>query len=427
MDDVIIVGAGAAGLAAARRLSEIGKAITILEARDRIGGRIHTISGEGFSFPVEAGAEFMHGDLPHTKALMKEANVSYYAGEGRAWNVKKNTLSEGDLFHEDWDTFMIKLQQLDHDMTIGDFLTSYFNDPKFHELSDSVRRFVEGYDAADVSKASAFSLREEWSNEDIQGYRPTGGYTQLMDFLLREIQRHSGRLKLSTVVKKVVWRQNFVEVIDDKGKVFGAKNVLITVPVAVLKSGDITFDPPLDNHRRALNDLETGGVIKFLVEFKDRIWERRSDDGIRHMPGLNFIFSDAVVPTWWTQMPNDLPLLTGWLAGPAINQIQRDNRELLTLGFESLGYLFGVSGKRIMQEVRAARVVNWKADPYAQGAYAYATLKTFEGVKIFSKPVEQTIYFAGEAFYDGAEMGTVEAALASGDQAAEKIGGNVDR
>lgn len=424
MDDVIIVGAGAAGLAAARRLSKVGKAVMILEARDRIGGRIHTIRGEGFSFPVEAGAEFMHGDLPHTKALMKEANVLYYAGEGRTWNVQKNVLSEGDLFHEDWDMLMNELQHLDHDMTIGEFLATHFNDPKFHELSDSVKRFVEGYDAADVNKASAMSLKEEWSNEDIQGYRPEGGYSQLMDFLLMEIQKYGGRLKLSTVVKKVVWGTNFVKIIDDKGEVFHAKSILVTVPVAVLKSGSIEFDPPLADHRSALDALETGGVIKFLVEFKDRIWERRANDNFRQTPGLNFIFSDARVPTWWTQMPHNVPLLTGWLAGPVINQIQQDDRELLALGFESLGYLFGVSKEQIMQEVKAARVVNWKADPYAQGAYAYATLRTSEGVKILSKPVEQTIYFAGEALYEGAEMGTVEAALASGNLAADKIKGD---
>jgi monoamine oxidase len=420
MDDVIVVGAGAAGLAAARLLSK-EKAVTILEARDRIGGRIYTIKGEGFSFPVEAGAEFMHGELPNTKALMTEAKVSYYAGDGRTWNVQNNDLSEGDLFHEDWHILMHKLQQISHDMTIGRFLALHFGDPKYQSLSESIIRFVEGYDAADINKASALSLREEWSNENIKGYRPKGGYSQLTDFLLKEIQKHNGILKLSTVVKRIIWKSNYVKTITDNGEAFEAKNILVTVPVSVLKSGRIEFDPPLQEHRVALDHLEMGGVIKFLVEFKDRFWERPNASDFRRMPDLNFIFSDARVPTWWTQNPNGVPLLTGWLAGPVIQQMQQDNDGLLTLGLESLGYLFGASEQQIMNEVKAAKVVNWKADPYAQGAYAYTTLETSKGVKVLSKPVEKTIYFAGEALYEGAEMGTVEAALVSGKLAAEKI------
>ena len=201
MVDVLVIGAGAAGLSAARNLLNAGKSVLIIEVRDRIGGRIHTIKGEGFSFPVEAGAEFMHGDLPFTKSLMKESNVPYFAGEGRTWNVQSGKLSEGDLFHDDWDLLVDKLQQVDHDMTMGEFLKLHFNEPKYNSLRESVTKFVEGYDAADINKVSALALKEEWSNENIQGYRPQGGYSQLMDFLLSQIEKLNGQIKLSTEVR----------------------------------------------------------------------------------------------------------------------------------------------------------------------------------------------------------------------------------
>lgn len=143
MEDVIIIGAGAAGLSAARILSGEKKSVTIFEARDRIGGRIYTIRGEGFSFPVEAGAEFMHGELPLTKGLMEKANISYFAGEGNTWHMMDNTLSQGDFFSDDWDVLMRKLQQLDYDMTIGKFLELHFSESKYAALKDSVRKFVE--------------------------------------------------------------------------------------------------------------------------------------------------------------------------------------------------------------------------------------------------------------------------------------------
>ncbi len=234
MIDVLVIGAGAAGLSAARNLLKAGKSVTILEARDRIGGRIHTIAGEGFSFPVEAGAEFIHGDLPFTKSLMKEANVSYFAGEGRTWNVQSNKLSEGDLFHEDWDLLIDKLQEIDHDMTIGKFLELHFSDARYKSLTESVKKFVEGYDAADIDKASALALKEEWSNDNIQGYRPEGGYAQLMDFLFSEIKKLKGKLLLSAVVKKVVCNIIIDEVITTNEGRFRATNFLFSVQAALL-------------------------------------------------------------------------------------------------------------------------------------------------------------------------------------------------
>ena len=421
MIDVIIVGAGAAGLAAGRILSRSEKSLCILEARDRIGGRIHTLKNEGFSCPVEAGAEFMHGELPLTKALMKEANVSYQAGHGRVWNVVDSHLSGGSLFDEGWDELMDRLQRLEQDITIGEFLEKYFGEPKYASLVQSVKGFVQGYDAADVNKASAIALAEEWSSGDVKGYRLIGGYAQLMEFLWNEIQRRKGILKLSSVVRKIKWKPDNIEIETDSGETFIARKILVTVPISILKADVIQFEPPLPQHQHALRHLEMGEVIKFLFEFQDRFWEKGNSTEYRQMPGLNFLFSDAFVPTWWTQKPNDVPLLTGWLAGPIVQTIQQDDSSLFAHAIKSLAYLFGRQPDHLLKEIRSARVVNWSADEYSRGAYAYKTLQTAASIKTFSDPVDNTIFFAGEGLYDGAEMGTVEAALASGRAAAEKI------
>lgn len=420
MVDVLVVGAGAAGLSAARNLLRAGKSVIVLEARDRIGGRIHTIHGEGFSFPVEAGAEFIHGDLPFTKSLMKEAKVSYFAGEGRAWNVQSNKLSEGDIFHDDWDLMVKKLHEIDHDMPIGKFLELHFSDARYKSLTDSVKKFVEGYDAADIDKASALSLKEEWSNENIQGYRPEGGYSQLMNFLAGEIKRFKGQIILSKEVKAIAWKKDNVEVAV-KNERFNGRKILITVPIAVLQKGLIEFDPPLASHENAFRKLEVGGVVKFLVEFKDRIWDVGEGNRVRQMPELNFLFSDAPVPTWWTQRPKMYPLLTGWLAGPVLKKLPPDNESMLKLAYRSLAYCFAVDEADVRKHVKAIKVTNWESDQFALGAYTYATLHTSDALSVLSKPVEKTIYFAGEALHEGAEMGTVEAALVTGNEVTEKI------
>ena len=196
-------------------------------------------------------------------------------------------ISEGDLFHDDLEMLVGKLQE-PITTDYWKILETHFGEPKYKSLTDSVRKFVEGYDAADIHKASALALKEEWNNENIQGYRPEGGYTQLMDFLLAEIEKRKGKLVLSAVVKKIVWKENDVEVITTKGERFKAGNVLISVPAAVLKKGLIEFDPPLGSHEKAFKDIEVGGVVKFLVEFTDRVWETGRESLLRQNEGYEF-------------------------------------------------------------------------------------------------------------------------------------------
>lgn len=420
MFDVIIIGAGASGLAAARTLSEAGQSVCILEARDRIGGRIHTLQGDGFSVPVEAGAEFMHGELPLTKALMREAHVSYQAGEGKSWNVENGKASEGDFFDANWDELLDKLQHLQVDMTIADFLKKYFGGEQHTSLRENIIGFVEGYDAADTEKVSALALREEWNGENIKGFRPIGGYSQLLEFLLIKIQQHGGDMKLSSVVESIQWKKNEVIVFTRDKKKYTAKSVVVTLPVSLLRKQSIQFYPSLPAHDLAFQQLEMGGVIKFFVEFNEPLWEK-SNSSFRKMPEMNFLFSDAFVPTWWTQKPSPVPLLTGWLAGPTIARMQKDENELLVEGYKALAYLLNVSVDTLEKEIRHAAVINWATNPYSLGAYAYKTLQTSAALKIIMTPVDNTIFFAGEAMYDGPEMGTVEAALASGMETAKRI------
>lgn len=422
MVDVIIVGAGAAGLAAARLISKTGNTVTVLEARNRAGGRIYTLHKDDFSFPVEAGAEFIHGNLLHTTALLNEAEISFYETNGNTWNVNNGEVSEGDLFPQEWEELLKKLNALEYDMSIGQFLDHYFHDAKYTPLRDSIIRFVQGYDAADTNKASAFALRDEWSEENLTGYRPHGGYSLLIDFLMNECLQQGTAFHFNRVVREIYHNHDHVEVKTENGEHFLSKKLLITIPPAVIKAGGIVFTPAIGDHMNAIQKIETGCVIKFLVEFKSTFWEQaKKSTPYRSMPGLQFIFSDAFIPTWWTQQPVPNPLLTGWLAGPAAADNTKDETALLHDAVETLAYIFGCTQEAIEQQIKAMRIINWGADPFSRGAYAYKTVETNAALTILSRPVHNTIYFAGEAFYNGPEMGTVEAALASGSTTAQKM------
>lgn len=418
--DILIIGAGAAGLTAARFLSKLGNQVVVIEARERIGGRIHTLHDPNFTKPVETGAEFIHGDLKRTKTLLREANISFYKGEGKAWNVYDGRLEAGDFFQDGWDEMLEKLKALKHDMPIAEFLETHLGDQKYQELRDSIIKFVSGYDAADPKKVSAFGLREEWTgDEDITGYHPSGGYGLAIDFLKKKCDEQNVRVHLSTVVKEVMWQQGLVTLQTSTGEQFSANKVLITIPPAVLKTTPVKFTPEIPEHMEAIRKIETGGVIKFLVEFQKPYWEEKAVSGFRSMADMHFLFSDAPIPTWWTQKPDPTPLLTGWLAGPVLDTIDMSDDNLLHNCYASLSYLFETDEASLKEKIRAIKIINWKNDPFACGAYAYKTIHSNEIANTLSKPVADTIYFGGEGYYNGPEMGTVEAALSSGSHQAE--------
>lgn len=422
MSSVIVIGAGASGLAAAKTLSERDNQVVVIEARERIGGRIFTNRADGFSVPVEHGAEFIHGDLPHTQQLAKDAGVAFREGEGRQWSVESGKKEEGEFFDTGWDKLIEALKKLDHDMSIAEFLDENFPGKKYKSLRESVTRFVQGFDAADANKASAFALRQEWTETDATtGYHLVGGYSLLMEHLYSQCMAAGVTFHFSSPVCEIYWQKGKVTVITDAGQRFDAEKVLITIPPAVLKAGAVRFFPEMPEQQSALAKIETGGVIKFLFEFNEAVWETNGPKDFRKFPDAHFIFSDAYVPTWWTQRPSKVPVLTGWLSGPITNKISLNEEELLNEGVKSLCYIFDCPEDKLRSMLRATKVVNWMKDPFSLGAYAYKTVDTPKAIELLSKPVDDVVFFAGEAYYSGPEMGTVEAALASGITAAKKI------
>lgn len=418
MNDIVIIGAGITGLSVARALRKRGKSVIILEARNRAGGRIHTFSN-GFSTPVEGGAEFIHGKAPLTHSLMKECGVTSFHGAIKPWEIRDGKAHRESLFSGNWNEFENALQNLREDMTMSQFMHLHF--PGNNQLESDVKRMVQGFDAADMNRISVFSIREEWASEnEIPGSRLIGGYSQLIKFLLKELNDLGAEFQFNSIVSSVNWERGYVRVTTADGKDFEGAQVLITVPLGVLKAGTIQFTPALPEHEAAFNRMEMGGVIKFLVEVRESFWETK---GAHHtLQNLAFLFSDAPVPTWWTQKPDSFPLLTGWLAGPPAREAEKDQHKLLQSAADSLSYIFQCSEEFLTKQIVTSSIINWENDPFARGAYAYATVHSQDALKTITKPVDNTVFFAGEAFHEGEEMGTVEAALGSASNVTEKIG-----
>lgn len=415
--EVIIVGAGAAGLMAARELSARGKQVLLLEARDRIGGRIHTITDPAFAQPVEGGAEFIHGNLKQTLSLLKEANIPYQIAEGEIWRSENGRLFQQEDFIEHYDLLMKALEQQKEDMSVYEFLEENFKDEKYHSLKKSIYSYTEGYYAGDVHKASILFLREELQGTDEEQYRVQGGYKQLVEHLYEICKKQGCQVELSAPVTNIQWQHRQVQVNTATGKTYTAQQVIITVPLGVLQNNTINFSPSIDVQVAAAQQMGFGAVIKVLLQFKEPFWQQDN-----RLAKMSFLFSKAAIPTWWTQHPQPSALLTGWCTGPAAQQLkEHTDKHILEMALQSLEQIFQKPIPELQQQLKGWQVHNWTQDTYTQGGYAYVTTQTKEAIRLLSTPVDNTLFFAGEALHDGVDVGTVEAALRNGLEVAQRI------
>ena len=404
---VIVIGAGVAGLAATKHLGETGYSVCLLEAAELAGGRIATITEEGFSGPVETGAEFIHGKLPLTFKLLKEAGISYETVEGNMIGVQ-NGIWQTEEHDENWARFMKELNQLKTDITILEFLNEHFCDPQYLQLRQAVQRFAEGFDLADISKASILSVKNEWKNIEKKQYRVKGGYSQLVNYLLNCSRSQNVTINFNSCVNKIKYNDENVTVYTTDNKEFNADKLIITVSVGVLQSGTIRFEPVLTDHAVAIQSLGFGSVIKFLLEFKTSFWNEFDDE-------VGFILSDELVPTWWTQLPAENNFLTGWLGGAkAAEKIFENDDALLQAALQSLSSIFRMPPSMLREELIHYKIINWQTVQHVKGGYSYNTLGTGQAIKVLSNPIDGTIFFAGEAIAGGDSQGTVESALQSG-------------
>lgn len=412
--DCIIIGAGAAGLVAAKELAADGSKVCILEAAGNSGGRIATIKGS-FSGIAEAGAEFIHSPAPLTLQLLSEAGIEYKEVKGKMFTVKNGKWLKEEDDDEHWSELMKQLDTLQTDMTVLQFLQEYFPGDEYDLLKASVRRFAEGFDLADISNASVLSLKKEWNLDDERQYRIAGGYIRLIDYLLKQCKENGACIIYNQCVQLIQHSAAEATVITNTGERYKAAKIIITVPAGVLQSGDISFVPELTHHKTAIHQLGFGSVIKILLQFKNPFWNTYQHD-------IGFIFSQEEIPTWWTQSSAQSNMLTGWLGGVQARRkssVTSDN--ILKLSLLSLSSIFNIPAATLYDHLSHYQVECWQQRKYIRGGYSYNTIYSSAAKIILNEPVNDVLFFAGEAMYDGPMQGTVEAALHSGKIAAGKV------
>jgi monoamine oxidase len=277
-------------------------------------------------------------------------------------------------------------------------------------------------------------MRAEERIEGHRAFRSKNGYDDLLNLFRQKINASNVMLHTGSVVQSVEWGNGRVEV-KTSGAIFQAKRVLITLTLAVLKApageiGAVQFTPALPRTKiDALEKLEMGKVIRVVLRFRHRFWEKISPPGAggKNLSDMNFLFSeDEWFPTWWTAMPSKLPIITGWAPYRHAERLSgRDRSFVIQRGLQTLGELLKVSMQDLEQLLEHADFHDWQNDPFSRGAYSYAKAGSDGAAEALAGSIDNTLFFAGEAT-DSEFTGTVHAAMASGYRAAKEILQGID-
>jgi len=433
--EVLIIGAGVAGLAAAAKLSQAGVRVLVLEARERVGGRVFTAHPPDLDVAIEMGAEFVHGRPPETFELIESGELEAVKVEGETFCSNESSIVRCDFWEKIEKVLETMKKKASPQQSFGTFVQRLNDAEITEEDKRAACSYVRGFHAAHPEQISVQSLIEGMQAEEkIDGdsqFRLPGGYDRLVHALEQKLNRDCAHVVLNSTVARVRWRSGTVEVAaarSDGSRVeFSAPRLISTLPLGLLKmkedeSGAVRFDPPLLGKRDAVSQLRVGHVIRASLIFRSRFWTAMKGDG-RSLEEMNFLFSqDRFFPTWWTLAPLDAPVLTGWSpanAGEKLSQLS--DTEICERAVQTLARVLHVPIERCRGELVYAYTHNWQVDRYSRGTYSYVAVGGSDIQKEFAAPIENILFFAGEATNFNGHHGTVHGAIATGYRAAEEV------
>ncbi len=423
--DVIVVGGGVAGLAAAGELGRQGIRVVLLEGRRRLGGRILTERRAGWHRPVELGAQFVHGGNEALWTLLERHQIKTERVPGRHWRQSYGGWMEIDATKRIAEVTRRIDEKRMAGWSFARFMrqTSDYLDPIDRDLAMG---FVEGFEAAPANRMSAIAVAGETLEDDEQYVIPSG-YDTVVAALAGELTRKTTSVLLDARCSSVTWKNGSVQVRSQMGT-FSAPAVVITIPVSLLqrdanaRSG-LLFSPSLGRRSAALRKIGMGHVVRLTLRLDGRRWRRLLPQPLADAADRGFGFIHARgegIPVWWSLRPE--PLLTGWCGGPAAMKLARQSeRAILHCAVETLAELLQRSPHEVASVVCDAALHNWTHDPFSRGAYSFTLAGGDDAAQRAREPIGDTLFFAGEATADGAEVGTVHGALASGLRAARQV------
>jgi monoamine oxidase len=432
--EVVVIGAGVAGLACAQALCDAGLRVTILEARSRVGGRIWTVHPSLINAPVEMGAEFIHGLPPEIWQIAERAGLPTRELTGNRWRLEQARLAPMSGSWELIDSIFHRIDESRPDESFQHFLERAGGDLPQHARTEAVA-YVEGFHACDATRISAHALaRWHRSDQEIQGHRGfrfPSGYEGLVQAQLAASKKDLLTVRLNTAVTELAWSPGRVELTaqshERQQATIRTDAAVITLPLGVLQAppgsaGAVRFRPELAEKASALKQLEMGTAIRLVLCFRHCFW---TDPKLVPWPMTDMSFlstPEELFPTWWSSVFAGTAMLTGWAGGVRAEQLSGlGSPAIVERGLRVLQHIFGVPLETLRGLVQESFVHDWQSDPYCRGAYGYALVDGSEAARTLAAPVGNTLFFAGEATDSNGHNGTVHGAIASGQRAAAEL------
>lgn len=433
--DVIIIGAGLSGLAAADQLAQNQRSFIMLEAREQPGGRVRTIFNE-YCHPVELGAEFIHGRPPEIFDLIAEGRLRVIDGSESHMSVeagrRKEVRGSDDFFAPEEQLLAAMHAHADGEDTNFSLFASRLaaSRPELKAAIIPARDYIEGYNASDADTVSItwLSLCDKAaraiSGNDI--FHFVNGYSTVTTALIARVGK--GNILLQSPVQQIDWKPGSVVVRTAGGLEYFGRTALVTLPIGVLQArGDqencVVFSPELPKGKTGLEKIIPGQAIRLVLQFKSRFWETHTlADGVR-LDRLNFLHSPSTeFSVFWTQYPVRTPLIVAWIGGKSTRgKLDLPVGTLTELALQSLSTGLGIDMQLLQDQLETAHYHNWHTDPYARGVYSYVAEGGMAAPKELAKPLEDTLFFAGEATdYEG-HSATVHGAIRTGIRAAGEM------
>jgi len=431
-EKVLVIGAGIAGLACGDRLRRAGVDVEILEARDRVGGRVWTLHDFASGLPVEAGAVMVHGRDASLHAWIREFGLTtwktpiatgsriYHEGRLRApiriaFSSLRNFRGIVEIL---WSLPRAVERYEGPDRTLEAFLADRRGTPLGRRFVAKMFASVNAADPGDLSvlglaeEANVSSLGLPWSN-----YRVLEGLDRIAT---RRAQGLGDRIRLRTRVERIDWSEDGVRVESvgpDGRESRMARAAVVTLPLGVLKAGDVVFEPPLPPAKReAIEALGYGHANKVLLLFDASVRETAL--------GRATSLSDED-GTWYflpKRRPAEGPVaVEAFVAGRKARDLSSvPEAEAVGRILDDLGRMLG--GIDLRPQLLASRYVDWSSDPYSKGAYTFPSPSGLMAVRrVLSEPIGTSLFFAGEATHSRGEYATIHGALESGVRAADEV------
>jgi monoamine oxidase len=358
--------------------------------------------------------------------VVRRANLHAVDISGEHWVGHNSKLVPAGDFWHNLDLVMRRIDRTKPDQSFLQFLESKPGGKALARERQMALEFVQGFHSADAAVISAHALAEGGTpGEDPEAQR-TGRVADGYDRVPAALAEGLGdRIHTGVVVQRVQWQRGRVRVHTSDGRELDARTALVTVPLGVLQSRAIQFDPVIPTVERALRLLAMGVVLRVAFLFDAPFWEERHELVQGSSAPYDFSFLHAThepIPVWWTSFPSRAPLIVGWSGGPnARAQNAHSFDEITDLGIQVLSRQFDVSKARLRRRLQGSWMHDWERDPYSFGAYSYPAVGGAQAGKILARPADRTVFFAGEAADPTGRNGTVDGAIATGMRAARQL------